>query len=199
MSSTRLLKQKLLENGKKMSLGFASSVVISNVVQAESQAIQYRAVKLTAMLGIGSFIINCVKSTINGEKLCQNLCTSLAVSQNPRDILRFAKKLFSGDTSNSNLDAILNDGAHLTGQRMTNRQKIEGRYIAGTATVALRFLSLLAEDTASVLLGYAVLHGLGLNYMSKELGASVTQTLFATTLTAGLELASEQISHRMKK
>ena len=182
-------------------MGAISSVIVSNLVAAESSAIQFRAIKLAAMLGVGSFIISCIKSNINTDTICKSLCTSLQITQNPRDIMEFATRLFSGDTSKKNLDAVINTAQRLGGHThdLSERQKIEGRYIAGKATVILRFLALVGEDAASALLGYAVLHGLGLNYYAKELGASFTQTLFATTLTAGLEAASEQLSFRMTK
>lgn len=199
MSSTRQLKQRLFETGKKVGIGATSSVITSNSILAESKAIQWRAFKLSLMMGLGSLIINGVKSAIDTKGLCRNLCTSLEISKYSNDIYELAKRIFSGDTTTRNLDATLKAAERLTGESLSSRQKKDARIIAGGATVVLRFLSLLAEDTASMLLGYLVLQSLGINSYYKELGASFTQTLFATTMTAGLEVASEQVALHMHK
>lgn len=195
-------RRNLSSSAVTMGCGAGSSALISNIIRAESREIRYRALKATVMLGIGYFLINCAKSAISknhAENICQSLCTSLEITRNPRDVLDFAQRLFSGETTPRKLDSLIGSAARLVNERVPEGKKPELHFAFGTATLTLRFLSLLAKDSASMLLGYTILHGLGLNYYSKELGASFKQTLFTTVLAAGVELASEQISQRMRK
>lgn len=198
MTITRLLKEAF-PGVQKMGAGAGSSVLISNIIGAESQEIQFRGIKVAAMLAIGSFIINCVKSSINAESVCKNLCSALEITKNPNDILGFAKHLFSGDTSKDGLDKLMNAHERVSGHSVPRQKKEKARFVFGNATLTLRFLSLLTEDSASMLLGYTLLHSLGLNYYAKEFGASFTQTFFTTVFTAGTELVSEQLSLWMRK